>query len=129
MCALIAAASAWLWPMLLGTPAVGFAYFAPTLAWVFASVAVPTLLVWRLGRKHVEPGHCRCGYDLTGNVSGKCPECGRRVKTQTYVVARRLNVTTNDANALTTSPRSAGPPTAARAVERARKGVRLIKKE
>ena len=26
------------------------------------------------------PGHCRkCGYDLTGNVSGKCPECGEVV--------------------------------------------------
>jgi hypothetical protein len=25
------------------------------------------------------PGHCpRCGYDLTGNVSGMCPECGTR---------------------------------------------------
>lgn len=23
------------------------------------------------------PGHCKCGYDLTGNVSGRCPECGR----------------------------------------------------
>lgn len=22
------------------------------------------------------PGHCPCGYDLTGNVSGRCPECG-----------------------------------------------------
>ena len=23
------------------------------------------------------PGHCqKCGYDLTGNVSGRCPECG-----------------------------------------------------
>jgi hypothetical protein len=23
------------------------------------------------------PGHCRgCGYNLTGNVSGRCPECG-----------------------------------------------------
>jgi hypothetical protein len=23
------------------------------------------------------PGHCQnCGYDLTGNVSGRCPECG-----------------------------------------------------
>ena len=21
-------------------------------------------------------GHCPCGYDLTGNVSGTCPECG-----------------------------------------------------
>ncbi|MEK6798477.1 MAG: hypothetical protein AABZ12_05905 [Planctomycetota bacterium] len=23
-------------------------------------------------------GRCPCGYDLTGNVSGMCPECGRR---------------------------------------------------
>lgn len=23
-------------------------------------------------------GHCDCGYDLTGNLSGVCPECGRR---------------------------------------------------
>ncbi|UCE59849.1 MAG: hypothetical protein JSU63_20695 [Phycisphaerales bacterium] len=23
------------------------------------------------------PGHCRkCGYDMTGNLSGNCPECG-----------------------------------------------------
>ena len=27
------------------------------------------------------PGHCRqCGYDLTGNESGVCPECGRAVE-------------------------------------------------
>lgn len=26
------------------------------------------------------PGHCRkCGYDLTGNISGRCPECGESV--------------------------------------------------
>lgn len=26
------------------------------------------------------PGHCRaCGYNLTGNVSGICPECGGRI--------------------------------------------------
>lgn len=29
-----------------------------------------------------EEGKCRkCGYDLTGNVSGTCPECGTRVDT------------------------------------------------
>lgn len=25
---------------------------------------------------------CRCGYNLTGNVSGVCPECGRAVSVQ-----------------------------------------------
>jgi hypothetical protein len=26
------------------------------------------------------PGHCvTCGYDLTGNTSGTCPECGTAV--------------------------------------------------
>ena len=24
-----------------------------------------------------KPGHCPCGYDLTGNESGTCPECGK----------------------------------------------------
>ncbi len=44
---------------------------------LFLAVAVPTLLVWRFGRKPVKPGHCGCGYDLTGNTSGTCPECGK----------------------------------------------------
>jgi hypothetical protein len=27
-------------------------------------------------------GHCKnCGYDLTGNISGVCPECGGKVDT------------------------------------------------
>jgi len=29
------------------------------------------------------PGHCTaCGYDLTGNTSGVCPECGKTVPDQ-----------------------------------------------
>ena len=28
-----------------------------------------------------DPNRCReCGYDLTGNVSGVCPECGTRIE-------------------------------------------------
>jgi len=40
------------------------------------TVAIPTgLLRWHGGRS--PKGHCqKCGYDLTGNVSGVCPECG-----------------------------------------------------
>ncbi len=25
-------------------------------------------------------GFCPCGYDLTGNVSGVCPECGTKIQ-------------------------------------------------
>lgn len=34
--------------------------------------------IWRaLGRA----GHyCKCGYDLTGNLSGVCPECGTKIE-------------------------------------------------
>jgi len=33
------------------------------------------LILWRKARKHPK-GHCQsCGYDLTGNESGACPEC------------------------------------------------------
>ena len=29
---------------------------------------------------HIPYYHCvNCGYDLTGNVSGVCPECGKRI--------------------------------------------------
>ncbi|HKQ47230.1 MAG TPA: hypothetical protein VJZ71_04070 [Phycisphaerae bacterium] len=31
-------------------------------------------------RESMPPGHCHsCGYNLTGNVSGRCPECGTPV--------------------------------------------------
>ena len=49
-----------------------FPLFFPLLA-----VPIPTLLAWRFWPKPPKPGHCECGYDLTGNVSGTCPECGR----------------------------------------------------
>lgn len=37
---------------------------------------VATIVLWRRSRRP-PPGHCGvCGYDLTGNTSGRCPECG-----------------------------------------------------
>ena len=40
-------------------------------------VAIPTAILFYRDRRRIPPGHCeKCGYDLTGNVSGKCPECG-----------------------------------------------------
>ncbi len=47
---------------------------------LFLAVAIPTLLVWRFWPKPSKPGHCRCGYDLRGNESGMCPECGVEVQ-------------------------------------------------
>lgn len=33
---------------------------------------------WKLLPRRIEAGHCvGCGYDLTGNTSGRCSECGR----------------------------------------------------
>jgi hypothetical protein len=40
-------------------------------------VAFPTAVLWRRDHRRFSPGHCRkCGYNLTGNVTGRCPECG-----------------------------------------------------
>ena len=38
---------------------------------------IARIILWRLDRRPL-PGQCPCGYDLTGNESGTCPECGRR---------------------------------------------------
>ncbi len=65
------------WNLWNGGRSIGRAYFVrlPLYA-VFLAVAIPTALVWRFWPKPVKPRHCGCGYDLTGNVSGVCPECG-----------------------------------------------------
>ena len=47
-------------------------FLVPPAAWAFSA--------WR--RRRVRPGTCQsCDYDLTGNVSGVCPECGENVLT------------------------------------------------
>ncbi len=40
----------------------------------------------RLPNVYLTPGLCfKCGYDLTGNVSGVCPECGRPTQPQSTI--------------------------------------------
>jgi hypothetical protein len=39
-------------------------------------IGLPTGWLWWRDRRRVPAGCCACGYDLTGNVSGRCPECG-----------------------------------------------------
>jgi len=52
--------------------------------WIpFLLFAIPTVYLWWIDRRRIPPGHCqKCGYNLTGNVSGVCPECGEKVDTQ-----------------------------------------------
>ena len=53
----------------------------PFWALVLLAAPLPAVRLWRrLRRGRFAPGHCRaCGYDLRGNESGVCPECGRAV--------------------------------------------------
>ncbi len=47
-------------------------------------LAIATALLWYADRKRIPPGHCRrCGYNLQGNTSGKCPECGEPLAAST----------------------------------------------
>lgn len=50
--------------------------------WIFVMLTgIPAAYLFRRDRNRRLPGHCRgCGYDLFGNTSGKCPECGERLK-------------------------------------------------
>ena len=57
----------------------------PVLPAVAAPTAIAAFLWYRWDRPHElrrqrrAKGLCvHCGYDLTGNVSGVCPECGTR---------------------------------------------------
>jgi hypothetical protein len=47
---------------------------------LFAACLLATIVLFRRYRG-LPTGLCQnCGYDLTGNVSGVCPECGGKVK-------------------------------------------------
>lgn len=66
-----------------GLPSIGFIPGCPLVTvripcWIpFASVVVPAIWLWHVRCRPAGNHKCvRCGYDLTGNVSGHCPECG-----------------------------------------------------
>ncbi len=68
-----------LWPSVAQNPGRASVIYIPL--WLpFLIVMIPTALLWWRDRR-LPPGHCqRCGYNLTGNVSGRCPECGDPVR-------------------------------------------------
>jgi hypothetical protein len=55
-----------------------YVFFALNLGLTFAAaLMLPVAGIWRLFQRRPGAGHCAgCGYDLTGNTSGRCPECG-----------------------------------------------------
>ena len=55
---------------------------------LLAAVGIVGLVLQRRYRKLMSK-HCSlCGYDLTGNVSGVCPECGEAVPRQVEILRR-----------------------------------------
>jgi uncharacterized membrane protein (DUF485 family) len=59
----------------------GIAMFFGTPLWVFVWAYLYVRFANRLFAKY-RPGYCgQCGYDLKGNTSGTCPECGEAVRT------------------------------------------------
>lgn len=54
--------------------AVGINLYCPV-----ALILAVTLALFKRHAPHKPPSHCQsCGYNLTGNISGRCPECGFR---------------------------------------------------
>lgn len=81
---------AWEVQFYAGVPGPFWGPFSATAAggrWVILSlwfplalIGLPTIVAWRRDRGY-PTGHCsKCGYDLTGNVSGVCPESGTETK-------------------------------------------------
>ena len=60
-----------------------FAIGAPFWALAMATAILPALFIKKCVFRRPSHGHCACGYNLTGNVSGVCPECGNKVATET----------------------------------------------
>ena len=64
-----------LWPPIVRLHAKERCFVLPIWLLV-AATGIRWFVHLRRGRRAL-PGHCRlCGYDLTGNVTGRCPECG-----------------------------------------------------
>ncbi|TWT41260.1 hypothetical protein RAS1_39540 [Phycisphaerae bacterium RAS1] len=61
------------WFAFAGTLTSGWLHI-PLWILLLPSAAV-TVFVWRK-RERIASACEQCGYDLTGNVSGRCPECG-----------------------------------------------------
>ncbi len=64
----------------------GLDVWALVIAALLLGAAYATLRLWRTEQRSMtairrrRSGQCAtCGYDLTGNISGICPECGKSI--------------------------------------------------
>jgi hypothetical protein len=63
--------------------ALAFGMILAGTAWLTAAVVYP--------HSPSDSGCCeRCGYNLTGNVSGRCPECGRQLRSEKGIGKRGI---------------------------------------
>ena len=68
-------ARCWEWKM-------RFTFVPLLIALLPIAIAIPTAWLW-LRDSRYPPGHCqKCGYDLTGNVTGVCSECEEPISTE-----------------------------------------------
>jgi len=94
--------SRWL-PMLLGKRTVSQRQSWGTIYipyWCFIIFSLGLLVyLWRV-RKKFGVGHCtNCSYDLRGNLSGVCPECGTAIEPKQLTRLAGVNsVSTNPVN-------------------------------
>lgn len=63
--------------------------FSINYGWlVVATVLLPLVWLADAWRRTLRTGHCfHCGYNLRGNTSGICPECGAPVKIETETIS------------------------------------------
>ena len=65
--------------LLLGSDLQSWLMFSLAFAIYTLPITVSTACIWRICAR-IPPGNCQsCGYNLTGNESGKCPECSTPV--------------------------------------------------
>ena len=70
-------------PIMLSESITGVSPHYPVFEVMFVANVAATSYLWWRDDQYVPPGHCQhCGYDLTGNVSGRCPECGTPVSNE-----------------------------------------------
>ncbi len=61
---------------------LGWKYEVDIPLWeLWMLVLVPTVMLWYRDRVYPSWRCQQCGYDLTGNESGRCPECGSETGT------------------------------------------------